>query len=87
MIGTLLSAIAARVLTPNVLIGLGILAGAGVILACVYFAGYGDGAEAERARFAAQDARAQEVARDAIRDVHACHDAEGVWDVSTGTCR
>ncbi|XWN29978.1 MAG: hypothetical protein ROR55_21150 [Devosia sp.] len=87
MIGTLLSAIATRVLTPNVLIGLGILAGVGVVLVCVYFAGYGDGAEAERARYAAQDARAHDVARDAIRDVHACHDAGGDWNVSTGTCR
>ncbi|XWN29780.1 MAG: hypothetical protein ROR55_20085 [Devosia sp.] len=87
MIGTVISAIAARLLTPNVLIGLGTIAGVGVLLTYVYFAGYGDGVEAERARNAAQDALTDTSHRRLILDVDDCENAGGEWNVSIGICR
>lgn len=57
-----------------------------LILAGVYLTGRGDGARSVTERIDRQDARAEDAADGARRDVRRCSDQGGTWDVATGTC-
>ena len=68
---------------PRLLAVLALVASAAV----VFGAGHLGGREAVREANRRADREAVDAAIGAGRDVAACHDAGGRWDVSTGRCR